>query len=181
MRASGLCTDCVQRREPFFQRAVSYGPYQGVLRRLLLQMKKERVAELVPLLAEYLEFAYAAQLADRDIDLLVPVPMAEETCRERGFNQAAELAAVLGVRVRLPVCAALRWTGPRRTQTGRSRQERRQSLDEAILLSDSAGAVTGRTVCLIDDVYTTGTTANTCAMRLHEAGARAVYVLTVAR
>jgi competence protein ComFC len=144
-------------------------------------MKKLPCPELADLMADYLAEAYAAELADRDIDFLVPVPIAEETLRRRGFNQAERLATALGERVRLPVVTALAWRGPSRTQTGRNRRERLQRLDGSIVLSQQAVAVAGRTLLLVDDVYTTGTTANTCAMRLREAGARSVYVLTVAR
>jgi ComF family protein len=177
----GVCDDCRRRREAFFLRAVSYGPYRGRLRALLLAVKKDRHTRVVPILAGYLAEVWAAELADRGVEWLVPVPMAREKLQERGFNQALLLAKGLGERVGMPVCEALTWQGERRAQSARNRTQRLDSMDDALGLSEQASEVAGRVVCLLDDVYTTGATANACAKKLHEAGARAVYVLTVAR
>jgi len=178
---AGVCPDCRRREECFFLRAVSYGPYEGQLRALLLQLKKERRLELVPWLGERMAEVFAASLFQSGIDCLVPVPMAADKLRLRGFNQAEELARALATRTNLPVVPALGWQGGSRGQAAKNRSQRLTGMAERITLNPAASEVAGRTVCLIDDVYTTGETANTCAKRLHEAGARTVYVLTVAR
>lgn len=176
-----VCSDCRRRSETFFLCACSYGPYRGRLRELILVVKKDRKKGLLPFLVGYLEEVWALQLADKGIDVLVPVPMAEERRRERGFNQAALLAQQLGSRVQVPVCEALVWRGERRSQVARNREQRFEGMEKQIGLSLLSTEVQGRVVCLVDDVYTTGSTANACAQKLHEAGARVVYVLTVAR
>ncbi|PWK16195.1 ComF family protein [Tumebacillus permanentifrigoris] len=177
----GVCDDCRRRREAFFQRAVSYGPYRGRLRALLLALKKDRHTSVVPILAGFLEQVWAAELADRGVEVFVPVPIARDKLQERGFNQALLLAEAVGERVRVPVCEALTWQGARRAQVSRNRAQRLDSMEDSLGLSPEAAAVAGRVVCLLDDIYTTGATANACAKKLHEAGARAVYVITVAR
>lgn len=177
----GVCTECRQRPLCFFQKAVSYGAYEGRLRELLLRYKRERHQELLPLLTERLTIAWALHFFDREIDWLVPVPIAAEKLRERGFNQAAELAYRLGRHVRVPVCEPLCWQGASRSQAARGRQARLLSMEQSLGLTPAATQLAGRTVCLVDDVFTTGATANACAKRLHEAGVRSVYVLTVAR
>jgi competence protein ComFC len=181
LSAQGICSECSQRRLCFFQKAVSYGPYDGRLRELLLRLKRERHQELLPLLTERLEDAWARHLFDRGIDWLVPVPIAEDKLLQRGFNQAGELARLLGLQVRVPVCEPLRWQGASRSQAARGRQDRLLSMEQSLALTPAAEKIAGGTVCLVDDVYTTGATANACAKRLLEAGARTVYVLTVAR
>lgn len=177
----GICNDCRRRREAFFLRAVSYGPYRGKLRALLLALKKDRQTSVVPILVGYLAEVWAAELADRGVELIVPVPIAQEKLQERGFNQALLLAQGVGERIGMPICEVLTWQGARRAQMARNRAQRLDSMDDSLGLSAGAGDVAGRVVCLLDDIYTTGATANACAKKLHEAGARAVYVLTVAR
>ncbi|MGZ4107811.1 MAG: double zinc ribbon domain-containing protein [Tumebacillaceae bacterium] len=177
----GICTECNMRRECFFLRAVSYGPYHGQLRELLLRFKRERLVELLPLLTERLTEAWDAHLFDCGIDWLVPVPIAADKRRQRGFNQAEQLARQLSRQVAVPVCEPLQWQGESRSQAARGRQGRLLSMERSLALTSEASVVAGSTVCLVDDVYTTGATANACAKRLQEAGARTVYVLTVAR
>lgn len=181
LQSGGLCSDCLRREDRFFQKAVAYGPYAGKLRDLLLRLKRERREELLPLLVLRLQEAWAAHLFDRGVEWLVPVPMAAEKKRERGFNQAERLAALLSKRVGTPLCEALDWSGVSRSQAARGRTERLVSMEQSLVLSSASAQVAGCTVCLVDDVYTTGATANACAKKLLEAGARAVYVLTVAR
>ncbi|KEO84057.1 hypothetical protein EL26_06230 [Tumebacillus flagellatus] len=176
-----VCYDCRRREESFFLKACSYGPYHGRLRELILALKKDRRTEVLPILTGYLADVWAGQLADRDIALLVPVPISEEKRRERGFNQAGLLARELGRAVRVDVCEALKWLGKRRAQIARDRQQRLEGMEGELGLTEFSMEVAGKVVCLLDDVYTTGATANACAKKLHEAGARAVYVLTVAR
>lgn len=177
----GICHDCRRRTERFFLRAVSYGPYEGKMRDLIWKLKQDRRQELIPVFAAQLAEVWAQSLASSGIDALVPVPIRAKTLRERGFNQAERMAAGLGKLVGLSVIQALGWQGAPHTQATQTRRDRLQLADHSLVLTDQAAAVQGLTVCLIDDVYTTGTTANLCAKRLHEAGARTVYVLTAAR
>lgn len=178
-----VCLDCGRRGAHFFLRAVAYGRYEGMLRRMLWKVKKDGHTELLPHLAHLLEQAFAAELFSCGIEGLVPVPMAEATLRERGFNQAEELAVQVGQRVGVPVFGqALRWDGAGRGQWAKSREQRLIGVEDSVQVGAGAEELLyGKTVCLVDDVYTTGATANACAMRLLEAGAQAVYVLTVAR
>jgi ComF family protein len=176
-----VCSDCLWRKERFFHRALSYGPYEGRLREAILKLKEDRRLELLPLLVNCLTEAYAAHLFDTHIDFLVPVPMAKDKERSRGFNQAALLARGVSERVGIPVNDALLWHGASRSQVSRGRQMRLASMEQSVALSKTASELDGMNVCLIDDVYTTGATVNTCAKKLHAAGARAVWVLTVAR
>ena len=115
--------------------------------------------------------------------LLVPMPLSPQRWRERGYNQAALLARGLGQRLALPVHA----DGLQRTQ----HTERLMRLDADARASaiaqafrvptEHAAALRGRHVALVDDVLTTGATANAAAKALWEAGAREVSVWVVAR
>ena len=107
-------------------------------------------------------------------DLVIPVPLHGRRLRHRGFNQAAELVRGAGARPALGHLARIRHTPP---QTDKPPPER---------LANVAGAFVGKNVLgarvlLIDDVMTTGATADACARALREAGAKSVNVLALAR
>jgi ComF family protein len=100
--------------------------------------------------------------------------------RERGFNQAAELGALLSARCGVPLGQVLQRTRYTQTQTRLDRQERMENLRNAFRVRQTA-AVQNRHVMLVDDVFTTGSTVDECARILRDAGAASVRVMTVAR
>lgn len=113
---------------------------------------------------------------------LVPVPLFARRGRERGFNQAAVLARLVGRSAGLPVLGnrALRRVRETETQTHLSREERRRNLRGAFVVPHPA-LVRDRELVLVDDVFTTGSTAHECARTLRAAGAAGVRVIAVAR
>ena len=114
-------------------------------------------------------------------DMILPVPLHPERLRQRGFNQALHLAQAFFPKAerRLDpgVLVRLRHT---HTQTGMNGTERRRNLKNAFGLTIPE-RVAGRSILLVDDVYTTGSTVNECAKVLRRAGAARVEVLTLAR
>jgi len=113
--------------------------------------------------------------------LLVPVPLHPRRLRERGFNQALLLERVLGRHRELAVAArALVRTRHTRAQPGLAAEERRRNLRDAFTVTSPA-TVRGRNIVLVDDVLTTGATADACARSLLAAGAVRVDVYTVGR
>jgi ComF family protein len=121
--------------------------------------------------------AGASLLADADI--VVPVPLHRRRLRQRGFNQADDLARGLG----RPIVRALRRSRPTRAQVELPAAERQSNVAGAFSLAHrrSASHITGSTVVLIDDVATTGATLEACAVVLRSAGAREMRALTAAR
>jgi ComF family protein len=171
------CHACVTAPPPFdYGRAA--GAYSGTLRDALHALKFGGKRALAgPLSALVLEQCGA--LLGPHVDALVPVPLAHERERERGFNQAALLAAHLAAASGLP--SKPRWLSRRRgtrPQTELTAPERRANVARAFAASSR---VAGAHVVLVDDIVTTGATAAECARTLRAAGARAVGVLAVAR
>lgn len=116
-----------------------------------------------------------------DYDLIVPVPLHPRKARERGFNQSGVLAHGLSRRTGIKLLRnGLVRTRYTRTQTRLSRKDRQENVKGAFRISERA-EINGKSVLLVDDVYTTGATVNECAEVLIGAGALMVDVLTLAR
>lgn len=113
-------------------------------------------------------------------DLIVPVPLHSRRLRWRGFNQAERLAAALDLQI--PIAPAIlkrkRYTPPQVTM--RDKQAREANVRNAFVVTNTA-AVRDKTIILIDDVITTGSTLAQCATVLKQAGARRVHCMVVAR
>ncbi|MEH6789169.1 ComF family protein [Parasphingorhabdus sp.] len=115
--------------------------------------------------------------------ILVPVPLHRWRLWRRGFNQSVligrTLARITGLEMNCGLIFRNRITPPLR---GMSPRQRRKTVDAAFALRPAASAsLSGRTVLLIDDVYTSGATSNACARLLKRAGAARVYVFCWAR
>ena len=117
------------------------------------------------------------------VDVVVPVPLHPDKARERGFNQAEILAAAMCRYLCLQLePAALRRIRRTDSQAALSAAERRENMEDAFE-AHCAAAISGKTVLLIDDIHTTGSTINACVSALLGAGARRVfsYALSSAR
>lgn len=174
------CMNCGDRELSFDFATAAYRS-RGVVRKLIHQFKYNRQMHLRHLLARMLTEGFRdPRLEVMRPQALVPVPLHAARQREREFNQAGVLAELAGRRLGLPVSDCLRRTRYTLTQTDFHREERFGNLEGAFALRRGA-QVEGLTVALVDDVLTTGSTADACARVLREAGAAAVVVITVAR
>lgn len=171
-----LCGPCSDRAPPY-ERAIIPFRYAPPLDYLLQQLKFNRRLHLAPLLAELMAEAVLAR-EDELPQLLIPVPLSAARMRERGYNQALELARVLTRRLSVPLdwrcCRRVRHTT---AQTSLSRRERRGNLRGAFAISGDLPAH----VAIIDDVVTTGETVNELARTLRRAGVKRIEVWACAR
>ena len=148
------------------------GPAGGLVRNL----KYRGVTRLAPGMGRAMARAFEG-IQPTGADCVVPVPMHKKRLRKRGFNHAALLAHEAGDRLGLPTIDALERVRNTRQQARLPDAKRRVNMEGAIAL---AGDVKGRRVILVDDVCTTGATANACAKALLGGGAEAVYLLCFA-
>jgi len=114
-------------------------------------------------------------------DYLVPVPLSKEKQKKRGYNQAGLLARYAGKELGIPVLEAIEKIKDTRAMRSSRGLERRFILDQAFRVVETNKAkVEGANIILVDDVITTGSTANECSKVLKLAGAKSIVVLCFA-
>ena len=180
------CLLC-QRVDPPFERAVAYGSYEGGLRDLIHLLKFQQVRPAANVLGRVLAGTIASMEKVMPVGtiVVVPVPLHRNKKAQRGFNQAEMIARGAVKQLSRPkrfdlltgVLVRRRETG---SQIGLTSHQRRENLRGAFAVSDPTRML-NRDILLIDDVFTTGTTASECARVLLRAGAARVWVATVAR
>jgi ComF family protein len=174
------CGTCLAS-PPSWSAARAVWRYDGAVRAPILRLKYGDRTDLVDLFAGHLQRAGAAL---HTVDaLLVPVPLHRWRLFHRTFNQSALLVQGLAKRTGVPVALdALRRIKPTRPQQGLSRSERQVNVRAAFRVPpDRRPVVQGKTIILVDDVLTTGATAEAAAKVLLRAGAADIKVLTLAR
>jgi ComF family protein len=187
--AEGLLCHACRLVPPEFARAVAYAVYEDEVRELVHLLKYERMrgvaAVLGGLLADAIDTLHG--VAARELPVMA-VPLFGAKERQRGYNQSQLLAdaALEALRRRRPewrlraAYGVLRRVRDTESQFALGARARRQNLRGAFAV-DAAAIVPGGEVLLIDDIYTTGSTARECARVLRRAGVRTVWVATLAR
>ncbi|MGF6089008.1 ComF family protein [Pseudomonas sp. 18173] len=181
--AAGLtCGHCLQQ-PPAFEQVITPWTYSFPVDSLITRFKHNAKWPfgrlLAELLVQYLQHRFEDDLPRPDV--LVPVPLASRRLRQRGFNQAAMLAQWLGTGLGIP-CDERLLLRPQDTdaQQALNAEARRKNLRNAFALAPGA-VVKGRHLALIDDVLTTGATAQALARLLMDAGAARIDVYCLAR
>ncbi len=177
----GLACPACQARPRAFARLRAACVYDEHSRDLILKLKHADRPDLAPLFARWI--ARVAPELLTEADALVPVPLHRARLLKRRYNQAAEIARPLGRLAARPVWPdVLVRRKATASQGGKSGAGRRRNVQGAFAVPEPAQArVAGRRLLLIDDVFTTGATAEACARTLLRAGAAAVDVAVVAR
>ncbi|MBM4782129.1 MAG: ComF family protein [Archangiaceae bacterium] len=174
---AGICPRCEGRRPPFMK---AYAPFEhdGSVAKAIHRFKYEQRPDLSRPLASLLASAAAAFFKEVTAPL-VPMPLHTGRFRERGYDQATLLAVELGAVLKRPVRDEwLSRTRETTRQVGLSEDARDANVRGAF---SATAAVKGSDVLLVDDVYTTGSTASEAARTLVAAGAGRVFVVTLAR
>lgn len=176
-----FCRECVVAR-PAFSLHRSCGQYMGSLKDIIILFKYRGYRVLGKDLASFALTALGREESLWwDVDFLIPVPLFPKREKQRGFNQAAIVAQELARRKNIGLLEGdlvkVINTSP---QTSLEAAERHKNLKGAFeVIPDHR--IKGKTVLLIDDVYTTGSTLQECSLTLMKAGALEVRALTIAQ
>jgi ComF family protein len=171
-----ICGACAGRK-PAYDTARAALAYEDHARRLILDLKRGGRRDGLPVFAKWMSTAAGDALAKADF--VAPAPMHWTRLAVRSFNQAAWLAQAVARAGGKPwKPGALRRVKRRKSQAGLSASERRRNVGGAI---KAWGNFKGKTILVVDDVFTTGATLEACARALRKAGAAEVHAVTLAR
>ncbi|SMF02654.1 ComF family protein [Desulfovibrio gilichinskyi] len=157
-----------------------YAPYRGLLRDLIIDWKFNNNFGYSSLLSQFAASVAESIPETMRPDIIIPVPLHPSRLRKRGFNQsliiAESVATILGAKLSDRALVRNRKTIP---QAKLSKEKRADNLKNAFTADKSI--IAGKTILLIDDVYTTGSTIHECSRTLIKAGAVKVEVMVLAK
>ena len=175
---ASVCNDCSGQGRFFFM-ARAVGAYDGVLKDLICEFKFYGRRDLAEGLGVLMAREVSRRRRMRTCDIIVPVPLHPIRLAERGYNQAellaGEVASCFGIPVKNSMERVIRWG----EQNKLGRQLRQDHIRGAFNVPHP-GKIAGKRVLLVDDVITTGNTANECARALLRAGAVEICVIAAA-
>ncbi len=171
-----LCSQCISEKHTYDE-ARTLWIYDDIVRKVISGLKYSFKKEYGEFLAQCLYGAYGEWIREIYADVIIPVPISRERMKERAFNQAEILAFYLSALTDLPMDGRfLRRIKDSKAQKNLTRGERARNLEG---IMETSGLSPYKTVLLIDDIYTTGATADSCAGALKSSGVEKVYVLTL--
>lgn len=168
------CRSCT-RRKPSFVKSIAYAEYTSpAMRRMIAEVKYHGDCQLLDYPCMDFAKRYALEVLSWGAEALIPVPVHRERLLLRGYNQAEEIAnrlsRVWGIPVDPGYISRVKRTAAQKELTD---TERMTNLYDAFRLSGTPGRYS--TVILVDDIYTTGSTLESCTRVLRSAGTEKVY------
>ena len=175
INAQAYCQTC-SSHEKYVDIARSPFIYEGEIARLIKNFKYNKRYFFKDMFCEYMKRTCIKNMFDPDV--VVYVPMTKREKRKRGFNQSKILAKQLSKIMNLPLVDAISKSKDTKRQATLDKEQRLKNLQDAFTVEKSM--VKGKKVLIVDDVTTTGATAESIAKKLKKAGAVKVMLITVA-
>lgn len=174
------CMQCLDYPPPF-ETARAALKYNDASRDMILGFKHADQTHAALAFVPWLKMAGQGMM--EDADAFIPVPLHRWRLLKRRYNQASIIAHYMSKETNIPVLhQALTRTRATATQGHLNFKERRKNVKKAFAVNEKyAASVKGKTLILIDDVYTTGSTVKECTKALMKAGAKKIHILTLAR
>lgn len=175
-----LCSDC-RKHDHSFEMSRSVFAYEGIVKKGIYLFKYYNKPYFYSFFGRCL-VDYMKDTNYCGFNLVVPVPLHRSKLKKRGYNQSELLARYISKTTNAPYGDVLKRVKKTPKQSQMTKEERRKNLKNAFDAKNSKiELLTGKTVLLVDDVYTTGSTADECSKMLLKNGASKVYVITIAR
>ncbi len=176
----GICPLCKSKikRVKDNNKVISYGYYNGVLKKLILEFKYNKNFVAGSILVDFL--CDIIKKNNIDVDCIVFIPSSKKAMKDRGFNQCEYLAKEINKQLNISICKDIIKNKSIKEQKLLSREERYKNIKDAFsLISDKN--IRNKRLLLIDDVMTTGATLYECEKMLIKNGALSIKMLTVAK
>lgn len=173
------CFDCGRKNlSESFRQGKALFVYRGSIQKTMYRFKYANKREYASFFSKRACECYEEWLLKKGIEAIVPVPMYLPKQRKRGYNQAEcfakELSKELGIPMKKDLIRRCKDTAPQKQLND---IERQNNLKDAFLCNQDAGIY--KTILVVDDIYTTGSTADAVTRKLTEAGVEEVYFLSV--
>ena len=177
VRKVGLCEKC-QLEPPAYRLMRSWAVFDSPIQNALHTIKYRRNVGLADSIAvQMVDFVRSLQWT---LDMIIPVPLGRKRLHERGYNQVGLVARPLAYELGLEYAPSALWKSREtRSQVGLTFSQRRENVLKAYQANPLA--VKRKSILLMDDVATTGSTISACTEALLSAGAHEIYALTIAR
>lgn len=177
-----FCAECQKGSNYYFTRVWATCHYDGVLRECIHTLKYRGKVRLARPLGQLMADFAMNHLNSSSMDMIIPVPLHPSKKREREFNQAELLSQGVSKALHLPIVTnnlkRIRPTHPQSNLKGK--EDRLKNIRDAFKLTFPP-KLTGKSILLIDDLFTSGSTVNECSRTLLDGGAQDVVVLALAR
>lgn len=176
----GICPLCNKsiKRVKSHEEIISYGYYNGALKKLILDFKYNRNFIAGKILSNYLCDLIEEKL--NNIDCIVYVPSSKKTLKLRGFNQCEFLSKEIGKRLNIEVFDCIKKYDNIREQKSLSKEDRYKNMINAFFIEDNT-KIKNKNILLIDDVITTGATVSACEDLLKKQNIKTIKILTLAK
>ncbi|MDD5439842.1 MAG: ComF family protein [Candidatus Omnitrophica bacterium] len=173
------CPEC-KGRHSYLERMWAWGVYDGGLKTCLHLFKHKKRPYILDVFKEGVIDFIGRECPLGIIDIITPVPLDPVKQRDRTFNQSELIAGLIAGHYRKPLVGLLKKSKKTGPQHFLSKDERKENIKNAFTVRYPL-RVKGKTILLVDDIFTTGATMNECSRILKDAGCRAVYGFALAR
>lgn len=176
-----LCNECISN-EKVFEEARAPFKYTGIIKKSISDFKYHNKAYYFRFFGNLL-VEYMTGIGYTNFDYITSVPIHRSKLATRGYNQSYLIAKYISDKISIPYIEILKRTIKTTKQSDKSLKERRLNLKNAFVVKNNNKSIliADKKILLVDDIYTTGSTANECSKELLNFGASKVYVVTIAR
>ena len=173
---TGECSIC-KSEKIYFEKGYCVYPYAGAVRNTILNFKFKNMALYYTYLGSKMTEYYFEYIME-SYDYITAVPIHKKKLKIRGYNQAELLAEYISEQINIPYCTVLKRTVNTKPQNALNKKERGVNIKNAFSLIDNIN-IKNKSILIVDDIFTTGTTINECCKVLKKAGAFKVDFLSL--
>lgn len=171
------CYDCTKHRH-IYKTGIAPFVHTGLVKQSIYAIKYRNKREYIDFYTDEILRLYKDEIEQWSCDGIIPVPLYKKKRRKRGFNQAEIIAKALSKKLNIPIYGnILKRVKDTQPQKELNRLQRKKNLENAFIIDKNI--VKLKKVILVDDIYTTGSTIDSCAKILMDGGIKEVYYICI--